>query len=141
MTGETVPANLEFDATNGTTPVVQGNQQVNPDMLGEIDSYYGTPGKSILHEVTESYEGTKLTQITGQEYKNSQINQPEFNAVHLNATEPNDTRVKLYDHKNRLIPAGSARTIDAVRGSLIVKTQGKLEKVITTFPVKFKFGQ
>ncbi|MFZ6012040.1 MAG: hypothetical protein ACOYXT_16990 [Bacteroidota bacterium] len=139
LAGTWLGTTITGQTTSDGTPVVQGNQQVNPKMLGEIDSYYGTPGKSILHEVTESYEGTKLTQITGQEYKNSLENPGEFKTVHINATQPNNSDVKLYDHNNKFIPSGSNRIIDAVRGSLVVKAPGKPEKVITSFPVKIKY--
>jgi hypothetical protein len=48
-----------------STNFVETNQEVNPNELGHIDTYFDTPGKAIEHEVTESYEGGKIAQKTG----------------------------------------------------------------------------
>jgi RHS repeat-associated protein len=45
---------------------VSANQEVNPDMLNSYDHTTGSQtGTFILHEVTESYEGAKISQATG----------------------------------------------------------------------------
>ena len=45
---------------------VLANQEVNPDMLNSYDHATGSQaGTFILHEVTESYEGAKISQATG----------------------------------------------------------------------------
>ena len=132
------------EITSDGTPVVEGNQQVNPDVLSKIDSYYGTPGKSILHEVTESYEGTKITQFTGEEYKNSLVNPLVFQTIHEDNSTPspvgrNDIRFDLFDKNNKLIPANSIRMIDAVKANAILQTPGKSGVPLTSFPVKIKY--
>lgn len=40
---------------------VTTEQFVNPNFFAPIDSYYETPGRSMLHEVTESFEGEKIS--------------------------------------------------------------------------------
>ena len=46
-------------------PTVNTNQEINPQILGSVDSYYNKPGVNTLHEVIESYEGGKISQISG----------------------------------------------------------------------------
>jgi RHS repeat-associated protein len=52
-------------STPGGTNTVVANQEVNPDVLGAADSYYGKGGANTLHEVTEAYEGAKMSQASG----------------------------------------------------------------------------
>ncbi|MBZ5856420.1 RHS repeat domain-containing protein [Flavihumibacter profundi] len=44
---------------------VEANQQVNPSQLKAQSDYYGKPGADILHEVTEAYQGAKMSQTSG----------------------------------------------------------------------------
>ncbi|HLN52607.1 MAG TPA: RHS repeat-associated core domain-containing protein, partial [Lentimicrobium sp.] len=44
---------------------VEAFQQVNPKELGKMDAYVDKPGAAMLHEVTEPYEGAKISQKTG----------------------------------------------------------------------------
>jgi hypothetical protein len=127
------------ETTSDGTPVVQGNQQVNPDVLGKIDNYYGTPGKAMLHEVTESYEGTKITQITGQEYQNSLKNPGVFETIHTDNSTPspvgrNDITIKLFTNTGAVSKIGW----DATSGAAILKVGSKPAVELTRFPVKFK---
>jgi len=50
---------------------VKTQQVVNPTVLDQIDTYYNEPGASILHEVTESFEGGKISKRAGVSSPNS----------------------------------------------------------------------
>jgi RHS repeat-associated protein len=52
-------------STPGGTNTVAANQEINPDVLSKSDSYYGKSGANTLHEVTEAYQGAKLSQASG----------------------------------------------------------------------------
>ena len=44
---------------------VTANQEVNPEVLGKMSDTHGKPGADILHEVTEAYQGAKISQKKG----------------------------------------------------------------------------
>jgi RHS repeat-associated protein len=44
---------------------VEANQEINPNVLSASDAPYGKPGANTLHEVTEAYQGAKLSQASG----------------------------------------------------------------------------
>jgi hypothetical protein len=46
-----------YNPTDITVATVSTQQVVNPNNLEQMDTYYGTPGAGMLHEVTESFEG------------------------------------------------------------------------------------
>jgi RHS repeat-associated protein len=129
------------ETTADGTAVVEGNQQVNTDQAAKIDAHYGAPGSTILHEVTESYEGAKLTQITGQEYQGSQANPAEYNTVHINAAstpvQQNDIKVNFYDKSGSMIPSSSWRVMDATKAKAILQAPGKSPVTLNTFKPKF----
>ena len=74
-------------------PIAFGYQEVNPNVLGAIDMTIGDSGGMILHELTESYEGAKMSRAIGMPSGIS--NQPNsiYNAAHGSAT-PQKVRVK-----------------------------------------------
>ena len=52
-------------ANPGGTNTVVANQEINPDVLSKADAYYDKPGATTLHEVTEAYQGAKISQASG----------------------------------------------------------------------------
>jgi RHS repeat-associated protein len=59
--GNTVtPASSKDDVAK-----VEANQQVNPSQLQAQSDYYGKQGADMLHEVTEAYQGAKISQASG----------------------------------------------------------------------------
>ena len=47
----------------GNTVVAE--QSVNPDNTGKMSDAVGKPGKQMLHEVTEAYQGALISQKSG----------------------------------------------------------------------------
>jgi len=55
--------NTVTETGNGTTVVA--NQEVNPYELSKMSDANQSPGQDILHEVTEAFEGAKISQVLG----------------------------------------------------------------------------
>lgn len=64
LVGGAFMGNVVTEDSNGKTKVV-ANQEVNPNILGSADEFTKTPGKMIMHETTEAYEGAKISQNRG----------------------------------------------------------------------------
>ena len=45
--------------------IVEANQEVNPQVLGAMSDYYKKPGADMVSEVTEAFEGGKISQASG----------------------------------------------------------------------------
>jgi RHS repeat-associated protein len=65
MIGGAFRGNSVTPSANEDPPTVQANQEVNPNMTSTIDTYYDKPGANTLHEVTEAYQGAKISQASG----------------------------------------------------------------------------
>lgn len=72
--------NKVSSGANGKT-TVDAQQQINPGVLESIDDYFGKPGVSTLHEITEAYQGAVLSQFV----KLPSGNSSEFGTVYQNA--------------------------------------------------------
>jgi len=55
--------NTVTKTANGNTVVA--NQEVNPQVLGKMSNTNLSPGADMLHEVTEAYQGAKISQASG----------------------------------------------------------------------------
>jgi RHS repeat-associated protein len=64
---------------------VDAQQQVNPDVLSKIDTYSGTPGKSVLHEVTEAYKGAVISKTEGSAKSATDAEQANPNSIYNRA--------------------------------------------------------
>ncbi|WP_430901911.1 RHS repeat-associated core domain-containing protein, partial [Paraflavitalea sp. sgz302555] len=62
MMGSTVTQNTTTNPSGQTVPIVNAVQEVNPTVLGKADTHFQTPGKFMLHEVTEAYQGALIAQ-------------------------------------------------------------------------------
>ncbi|MPT36006.1 MAG: hypothetical protein E2604_13195 [Flavobacterium sp.] len=69
---------------------VSTSQEINPNILETISTYYEKPGADTLHEVTESYQGGKIAQEAG--YSTPSTTKPRgmevYNSSHDAATPP-----------------------------------------------------
>ena len=122
------------DAQGNNT--VQAFQEINPNFLGAADEHMGTPGKMIMHETTEAYEGAKMSQATGVSSRNSNWadDKSVYDAAHKAATPQNKVYVRYYDKdgntltsKNGLTPKGTIKT------EYYVERNG-VKKIIQTNP-------
>ncbi len=52
-------------SSDGTGNTVVAQQEVNPNQLSKMSSTNLVPGQDMLHEVTEAYEGAKISQASG----------------------------------------------------------------------------
>jgi RHS repeat-associated protein len=55
----------EFTGLGPVRSDISTFQEINPVALSNMDNINGTPGQTTLHEVTESYVGGKLSQLSG----------------------------------------------------------------------------
>jgi hypothetical protein len=61
--GGAFSGNTVTKAEGGNTVVAE--QQVNPNVLNKASTGNGKPGADMLHEVTEAYQGAKISQKSG----------------------------------------------------------------------------
>jgi len=64
LVGGAFMGNTVTKDANGNVKV-SANQEVNPNVLGSADAHTKTPGKMMMHEATEAYEGAKISQKAG----------------------------------------------------------------------------
>ena len=67
-------------------PYVEANQEVNPNFLSSADNAASKPGASTLHEVTEAYQGAKISQASGISSGNSTASGTVYTQAHNAAT-------------------------------------------------------
>ncbi|MDR0294991.1 MAG: hypothetical protein LBH91_02215, partial [Prevotellaceae bacterium] len=115
------------DAQGNNT--VQAFQEINPNTLGAIDEHMGTPGKMIMHETTEAYEGAKMSQQSGVSSKNSNWSSDRsvYDAAHKAATPQNKVYVRYYDKDGRIIP-----TRNGAEKAEYYVIRNNVEKIIQT---------
>jgi RHS repeat-associated protein len=114
---------------HNVTNMVETYQEVNPTILGGVDSYYGKPGANMLHEVVESYLGGVESQKTGVSAGTAYVGDPFYEKIH-NAAPPQAGSIQF-----RGIDKDGNVTNDpnkAVKAEIFVKLPGKAEKVIYT---------
>ncbi|MCI5050842.1 MAG: hypothetical protein MRY57_00860 [Candidatus Pacebacteria bacterium] len=70
-------------------------QEVNMPMLTAASNYYNTPGKNILHEVNESYEGGLQAQSSGISSGNSNTPGNSYKLIHAR-TESHSPQTPYY---------------------------------------------
>lgn len=63
--GNTVTSETAVNPSGQTVPVVEARQEINPEVTKSADNFFGTPGKLVLHEVTEAYQGALISQQSG----------------------------------------------------------------------------
>lgn len=111
---------------------ITANQEINPLVLGAADSFTQTPGKMIMHELTESYYGGI---ISGRKGMNAPMatrdvtNDPAstYMRAHNRATPQSTVYHEMYDKNGNKTES----TRDAVRVEWYV-TKGGKRKIIQT---------
>lgn len=64
--GASMGSSIGFDDNFKT--ITNAYQEINPSVLGALDSHFGSPGTNTLHEITEGYNVGKLAQIQNLPY-------------------------------------------------------------------------
>ena len=101
MVGGSFMGNKVSIDSDGNTQV-NAFQEVNPNVLGDIDEFKNTPGKMIMHEVSESYAGAQISKKTGINAPMATKEQGEdpysvYNKAHNRATPQNTVKDIFYD--------------------------------------------
>ena len=83
-------------------PSVVAKQEVNPNVLGSADAHTNTPGKMMMHEVTEAYMGAVVSLVLDTNAKpatGSEITRPLsiYNQAHQRATPQTPVYLNFYD--------------------------------------------
>lgn len=92
---------------------VDSKQQVNPTVLGTMDTENGTPGSLVAHETTEAYQAGKITQQSGKSVgpaTNADESNPQSNYSRAHsAASPQTSEYKTirYDAKGNVLPPGT----------------------------------
>ncbi|MDR0618871.1 MAG: DUF6443 domain-containing protein [Bacteroidales bacterium] len=113
---------------------ITANQEINPAVLGCADEFTQTPGKMIMHELTEAYEGAKISQKLGISVGRAtqiDVDNPNsiYNRAHNKATSQTPVYQTVYD-KNGRVTTGITQPV-RVEWSVI---KGIKSKVIQTLP-------
>lgn len=102
--------------SDGNKNSVVAKQEVNPDVLGRMSEQNNSPGQDILHEVTEAYEGGKISQESGISAPNSSVDDRVYKLAH-NRAVPQSGGVygQYYDSNGNQIydfpPIGATKAI------------------------------
>ena len=80
---------------------VTANQEINPNLLGSADEHTQTPGKMIMHELTEAYEGARISQSRGISSPKANMPGSVFLDAHNRATPQTIVYRVNYDKNNK----------------------------------------
>ena len=89
IVGGAFEGNVVTQTANGNTVIA--NQTINPKVLEKMSNAHSTPGKDVLHEITESYQGGLISQKTGVSSPASNQQGSVYNQAHNNATPQSGT--------------------------------------------------
>ncbi|MDR2954991.1 MAG: RHS repeat-associated core domain-containing protein [Prevotella sp.] len=78
---------------------VQAYQDVNPAVLERADEHTKSPGKMMMHEVTEAYEGGKISKENRTSSPNAKTPGTVFDKAHGKATKQSRVEQRMYDYK------------------------------------------
>ena len=121
--------NSVHTAQNGET-IVFANQEVNPNVLGTADNHFGTPGKMILHEATEAYQGAIISQQSGVSSPNAAQAGSVYPQAHNAAISQNPVYQTMYDANGKV----TTNVNQAVKVEWTVNDINNKPKVIQTLP-------
>jgi hypothetical protein len=119
-----------------SNPMVQANQEINPTVLAASDAPYGKPGGNTLHEVTEAYQGAKLSQVSGVSSGNGRAVGSVYSSAHSAATpQAGPIYQNVLDARGNIIPPSPTGTFPGgVKVEYIVRPTGRPSSVIMTYP-------
>jgi len=120
-------------ATPGGTNTVAANQEINPNVLAKSDAPYGQPGGNTLHEVTEAYQGAKMSQTSGVSSPAAGGPGSVYSAAHAAATpQAGNIYQTTYDSRGNVITPGPL--VVPSRVEYWVQPQGGSKTVILSLP-------
>ncbi|MFZ6014087.1 MAG: RHS repeat-associated core domain-containing protein, partial [Bacteroidota bacterium] len=92
-------------AEDGT---VKATNEYDTPTGGRLDDAYNKPGGTILHEITEAYEGAKMSQESKQSSGPDGTEGSVYKAAHKAAlNQPGDVIQTFYDAKGNVMPPGT----------------------------------
>lgn len=120
------------NSTDSTTGVVNTKQEINPNVLEKMSTYFGKPGADTLHEVTESYQGGLTSKsVAGGQMGDSTTPQGEidYDNAHNSATPQTDgydisIKDKNGNPSNVLYSTGTAEYFvsDGIKPPVVIQT-------------------
>ena len=93
--GAFMGTNVELDA-NGNVVHTTAYQEVNPQVLNEADKY-SSKGTFMMHELTEAYEGAKISAKKKISSPNSKGDNSVYSEAHKNATTQPAVYQRMFD--------------------------------------------
>jgi RHS repeat-associated protein len=115
------------------TKSVTAKQDINPNVLGAADAYYGKPGANTLHEVTEAYQGAKISQASGVSSGDASTTGSVYSQAHSAATnQAGPIYETAFDAQGNKLPGGVYT--GAVRAEYTVQKGVKAPLVIMSIP-------
>ena len=129
--GGAFSGNTVTQGANGNTVVAE--QEINPKVLSTADNYYGKPGGNTLHEVTEAYQGAKISQASGISSGNANATTNIYQSAHNSATPQTGAIFeRAFDARGNILPAGVYT--GAVRAEYYVQKGFKAPVIILKIP-------
>ena len=113
------------------TSTVEANQEINPNVLESMSTYYNKPGADTLHEVTEAYQGGKTALVSGLGTgdSNTTVGLQNYENAHNSATPQSgdvftDYKDRNGNPSNVLYTTGTAQysVQQGTRAPLIIQT-------------------
>ena len=137
MIGGAFMGNTVHDVGNGSR-TVEARQEINPIVLGSADAHTRTPGKMIMHEVTEAYAGAKISKRSGKSASpasGEDENNPQsiYMRAHNRATPQSVVQGKYYNKHGE----ETTNTTDVVRAEWYVTRNGR-KQIIQRLPYEKK---
>ena len=110
---------------------VQTKQVVNPEILGRIDDFYETPGKMMMHEITESYEAGKISldkelMIGFASESRNKDQMKYYYKAHNKATPQNPISVTYYDKDGIKHKTDNIKTIKKIEYNVTSKDKNQV---------------
>jgi RHS repeat-associated protein len=109
---------------------VSTNQEINPNVLGAMDNYYGKPGASTLHETTESYQAALISQKSGVSSGDAGVSPAVYQTAHNAATpQAGPVTETAYDASGAVVPYNQA-----IKAEYSVQEGNRPKLIILTIP-------
>ena len=134
MIGGAFMGNCIEKEDNGSVKII-ANQEINPNVLNIADLHTNSMGKMIMHELTEAYEGAKISKETGVGALpaiTAEVHSPTsiYNQAHNKATPQNVVYEYMYDRTGKI----THNPAEAVRVEWSVMDKSGKSKVIQSYP-------
>jgi RHS repeat-associated protein len=108
LIGGAFMGNKVTPGSSGQPNKVEATQEVDTKTSASIDNAYNKPGGTLLHEVTEAYEGAKMSQKSGLSSGIDGTPGSVYKAAHSAALpQPGSITETFYDNKGNVLPAGT----------------------------------